>query len=205
MGGKESMKIRLNSPVVLSFVTACAGAFLCSYLTAGEANRLLFSIYRSSLWDPLGYVRLIGHVFGHVDWEHFSGNMVMVLLLGPLLEEKHGGRKLAKVMVLVAILTGLLHLLLFPHTVLLGASGIVYAFIILSSMTGMKKSGIPLTFLLIAAIYLGGQIYQGIFIDDHTANLAHIAGGVIGGIYGCRVEQKRIPGQRRGLHGQRML
>lgn len=184
---KLRLRLRFNSPAVLSFALACTGAFLWSHFSAGEANRLLFSVYRSSPLDPLAYVRLIGHVLGHGDWEHFSGNMVMLLLLGPLLEEKYGGKRLAAVMLLTALLTGLLQLCFFPHTALLGASGIVYAFIILSSMTDMKKSGIPLTFLLISIIYLGGQIYQGVFSEDNTANLIHIAGGLIGGISGYRM------------------
>ncbi len=187
MGRMRNAKIRFNSPVILIFVMICTGAFLCDSFTAGRANDLLFSVYRSSPLDLLAYIRMIGHVFGHADWEHLSGNMVMLLLLGPLLEEKYGGRILAKVMLLTALTTGLLQIMLFPHTALLGASGIVYAFIILSSMTDMKKGGIPLTFLLIAGIYLGGQVYQGIFTDDHTANLIHVAGGVIGGICGYRI------------------
>lgn len=188
MCSRRDRKIRFNAPVILTFVMICTGAFLYSCLTEGEANSLLFSVYRSTPLDPLAYVRLIGHVLGHADWEHFSGNMVMILLLGPILEEKYGGRNLAAVMLLTAVATGLLQIILFPHTALLGASGIVYAFIILSSMTDMKKSGIPLTFLLISVIYLGGQIYQGIFTEDNTANLIHVAGGVIGGFCGYRLQ-----------------
>lgn len=188
MGRTRNVKVRFNSPVILTFVMICGGAFLCSCLTGGMANRLLFSVYRSSPLDPFCYVRLIGHVLGHADWSHFSGNMVMLLLLGPLLEEKYGGSALAAVMLLTAVATGLLQILLFPHTALLGASGIVYAFIILSSMTDMKRGGIPLTFLLISAVYLGGQVYQGIFAADDTANLIHIVGGIIGGICGYRMK-----------------
>ena len=49
---------------------------------------LLFSVYRSSFLNPFTYFRLIGHVFGHADWEHFLGNITLILVVGPLLEEK---------------------------------------------------------------------------------------------------------------------
>lgn len=188
MGRKVRTRLRWNAPVILTFVAICTGAFLCSFFTAGGANQLVFSVYRSSPTDPLTYLRLFTHVFGHAGWEHFSGNMVMILLLGPLLEEKYGSRNLIPVIALTALLTGLLQILLFPHTALLGASGIVYAFIILSSMTDMRRGDIPVTLVLIAGIYLGGQVYQGIFFSDHTANLIHVAGGVIGGVCGCRMQ-----------------
>ena len=83
MGRKVRTRLRWNAPVILTFVAICTGAFLCSFFTAGGANQLVFSLYRSSPTDPLTYLRLFTHVFGHAGWEHFSGNMVMILLLGP--------------------------------------------------------------------------------------------------------------------------
>ncbi len=185
------VRLRWNAPVVLTLAALCGGALLLGYFTEGRAIGLLFSVYRSSPLDPLACCRLFLHVLGHSDWAHFSGNMVMVLLLGPLLEEKYGSRNMLAVVVLTAFLTGLLQILLFPHMALLGASGIVYAFIIMSSMTDMKRGDIPVTFLLIAGIYLGGQIWQGLFVSDDTANLAHIAGGILGGFCGYRMGRVR--------------
>ena len=57
---------------------------------------------------------------------------------------------------------------------LLGASGVVFALILLSSFTSMKEGEIPLTFILVAALYIGQQIYQGIFVNDNVSNLTHI-------------------------------
>lgn len=187
MEKRGKARLRWNAPVILTLVTLCGGAFLLDLFTAGQTNGVLFSVYRSSPLDPLTYLRLFLHVLGHADWEHFSGNMVMLLLLGPLLEEKYGSRNIIVVVVLAAFLTGLLQIWLFPHTALLGASGIVYAFMIMSSMTDMRRGDLPVTFLLIAGIYLGGQIWQGLFVSDNTANLIHIAGGVLGGIFSFTV------------------
>ena len=50
--------------------------------------------------------------------------------------------------------------------------------------TSFKEGEIPLTFILVAIIFIGQQIYDGIFIRDNVSNISHIAGGVIGAISG---------------------
>lgn len=192
MSGIGRKKIRFNSPVILLFVFICFGALMLNYFTAGTSNHLLFSVYRSSPLNPLTYVRMIGHVFGHADWAHFSGNIIMILLVGPLLEEKYGKWNLSIIVIATAVITGVMQIVLFPNTGLLGASGIVFAFIILSSMTDMKRGEIPLTFILISVIYIGGQIYQGIFVDDNVSNLTHIVGGIVGGTFGYLINRKKV-------------
>ena len=52
-------------------------------ITAGKSNDILFSTYRSSLFNPLTYVRLFTHVIGHENWRHFSSNFLYILLIGP--------------------------------------------------------------------------------------------------------------------------
>jgi GlpG protein len=74
---------------------------------------------------------------------------------------------------------------------MLGASGVVFAFILLSSITSLKDGSIPLTFILVAVMYIGQQVYQGIFIQDNIANLAHIIGGAVGAILGFAMNRRR--------------
>lgn len=178
---KRHWKVTINSPVVLGFVAACVLATALGYLTGGFSNSLLFSTYRSSLLNPLMYVRLFTHVLGHSGWDHLVGNMSYVLLLGPLLEEKYGSRTILQVIGLTALATGIVNNLLFWNVALCGASGVCFAFILLSSVTSIREGEIPLTFLLVAALYLGQQVYDGIFIRDNISNLSHIIGGLVGG------------------------
>ena len=60
----------------------------------------------------------------------------------------------------------------------------VFAFILLSSVTSFKEGEIPLTFILVAVIYLGQQIFEGIFAQDNISNMAHIIGGIVGAVMG---------------------
>ncbi|MDE7423277.1 MAG: rhomboid family intramembrane serine protease [Lachnospiraceae bacterium] len=180
MKSRSRFKITMNSPVILGFSLICFISLIVNILTNGVSNRLFFSVYRSSLASPLTYWRFLGHVIGHANFEHFIGNFMMILVVGPLLEEKYGGKKLLCIMLVTAVITGITNFLFFPTIQLLGASGIVFAFILLASLTSLKDGEIPLTFIIVAILYLGQQIYQGIFIDDNVSNLTHVLGGTIG-------------------------
>lgn len=179
-GNNTKLRVSFNSPVIIGFTFVCLIALLLSMLTRGYTNRLLFSVYRSSLASPLTYIRFLGHVFGHANWSHFLGNIMMILVVGPLLEEKYGSEKMLIVIVVTALVTGIINFVFFPYTRLLGASGVVFAMIILSSITSIQDGAIPLTFVMVTIIYIGQQVYDGIFIRDNVANLTHIIGGLVG-------------------------
>lgn len=78
-------RFSFNAPVVLSFALLCLLAQVLSAISGGSTNRLLFSVYRASFADPLAWVRVFTHVCGHMDWNHLLGNMMYILLLGPML------------------------------------------------------------------------------------------------------------------------
>lgn len=190
---KTKFKITWNSPVVLTFVAICLVATILGYITGGKSTQLLFMTYHSSLKSPMTYLRFFTHVFGHADWSHFVGNMSYILLLGPMLEEKYKSRELLEVIAITALVTSLINYIFFPHIALCGASGVVFAFILLSSFTSFKEGEIPLTVILVAVFFIGQQIIQGILVVDNVSNLAHIIGGVIGGITGYVLNVKQKP------------
>ena len=181
---KTILRISFNSPVVLTFALICLGAYLLNILTGGKSNFLLFEVYRAPLTDPLTYVRMFAHVFGHASWSHHINNMTLLLVIGPLLEEKYGSKDLLIVTITTALVTGIVHFIFFPGTALLGASGVVFAYILLSSFACIKDGSIPLTFILVAVLYIGGQVADGVFVKDNVSNLTHIIGGIIGAFFG---------------------
>lgn len=177
-------RIRYNSPVILTFVFASFAALVLNWLSGGFANRLLFSVYSMGpYFDPLMIVRLFGYVLGHANLEHYISNMTIILLVGPMLEEKYGSKKLLVLMMMTTVVTGLFQMLLFQGAIL-GASGIAFALIMLSSFAYSKKDEIPLTFILVAVIYLGGQIVDGLFVQDTVSQMGHLIGGIVGSVYG---------------------
>lgn len=188
---KISGRISMNSPVVLGFTAICLIALVLSAITGGQTNNLLFSVYNSSLLSPFTYIRFVGHVFGHAGWEHFMGNIMLILVIGPLLEEKYGSFDIAAVILSTAVVTGLINFIFFPSVQLLGASGVVFAFILLSSFTGFRDGKIPFTFILVAVLYIGKEVVNGIFIQDNVANLTHIIGGLVGSAFGFAMNKIR--------------
>lgn len=84
--------------------------------------------------------------------------------------------------VLTAILTALVHIIFWDHR-LIGASGIVFMMIVLSSMVDLRSKEIPLTFILIVLLYIGQEVVRS-FGEDQVSQFAHIAGGVFGTIFG---------------------
>ncbi len=187
----KKLKITFNSPIILGFVAVCLFATILNYITIGGSNRLLFMTYHSSLSSPMTYLRFFTHVFGHADWEHFIGNMSYILLLGPMLEEKYSSRVLVEVIAITAVITGLINYVFFWQYALCGASGVVFAFILLSSFTSFEEGEIPLTFILVSVLYIGQQIVQGITLNDNVSNMAHIIGGIVGGILGYALNKKK--------------
>ena len=143
-----------------------------------------------SLKSPLTYLRFFTHVLGHAGWDHYIGNMAYILLLGPILEEKYGPKKIIEVIVITALITGVINYLFFWNVALCGASGVVFAFILLTSFTSFKDGELPITFILVAVIFIGQQIYEGIFLQDNVSNLSHILGGIIGATVGYNLNKK---------------
>ena len=185
--------IQYNSPVVLTFSLLSLGALLLGELTGGASTGLLFCVYRSPLTDPLTYVRLFGHVLGHAGYGHFISNIMLLLVVGPPLEEKYGSRRLLVCIAITALVSGLVQVLLFPGAALLGASGIVFMMIVLSSLAGMREGAIPLTLILVVLLYLGGEIAAALTTQDSVSQLTHVVGGLCGAVLGFAMGGARPP------------
>ena len=190
-GGKK-IRLSFNSPVILGFTLACFIVLILDKVTGSASTRAFFSVYRSSLASPFTYIRFFGHVLGHASWDHFFGNIMMLLVVGPLLEEKYGSANILFVTLTTALVTGVINFIFFPHVQLLGASGVVFAFILLASLTSIEEEKIPLTFILVALIYIGQQVYDGIFIRDNVSNLTHILGGIVGAGLGYVMNKNKM-------------
>lgn len=187
MDGKTARrlpKITINAPVVIGFSLICVIVQAVSTLTGGASTSALFT-FRPGAWtDPLTYFRHVSHIFGHIGWDHLIGNMSYILLLGPLLEEKYGSPRLAAIILASALGCSIANEIIFPYGGIIGASGVVFTFILLSSVTSLREGEIPLTFILVTIIYIGGQIFGALFVREHISYLGHIVGGIVGAAVG---------------------
>ena len=181
---KQRIGISFNSPVILGFAAVCVIAQILNMVTGGASNRAVFSVYGASLLNPLTWVRCVGHVFGHAGWDHLIGNLMYILILGPMIEEKYGARNTAVIILATAAVTGIISMIFFPRIMLLGASGVVFAFILIGSITAKEDRKIPVTFILVALLYIGQQVWQGVTQRDSISQMSHIIGGITGSVLG---------------------
>lgn len=188
---RPTLKLSYNAPVALTFALLSLIALILNWLTNGWTTVNLFSVYRSSLSDPLTWFRFFGHVLGHGSYAHFIGNIVLILVLGPNLEDRFGSWNVLWAILVTALISGVVQFVFFPGTMLLGASGIVFMMILLSSFGGVRNGVIPITLILVAVCYLGGELWDAIFVDDNVSQLTHIIGGLCGTVIGFVLSGKK--------------
>ena len=181
---RSNALIQYNAPTTLNFALISFLVLVLHYATRGDSTTKLFCVYRSPLTDLLTYPRFFTHVLGHSSFAHYSGNITLMLVLGPTLEERYGSRTMLLSIIFTAFISGALQWLLFPGVALLGASGIVFMMILMASLGGMRSGGIPLTLILVFAIYVGQEIVSALTATDNISHLTHIIGGICGAVIG---------------------
>lgn len=176
------MKLRItyNAPVVLTFALAAVAVFVVTQIVGQSAQQWFVSYPR--LGPAQTYVGLFTHILGHASWEHLLSNFMLILLIGPILEERHGSLGLLVMILVTALVTGLSNLVIGGHIVL-GASGVAFMMILLASMANVRSGEIPLSFLAVAVIYMGGELVHS-FKNDQVSHMAHLVGGAVGGVFG---------------------
>jgi membrane associated rhomboid family serine protease len=182
------MKLDYNVPVLLTFVLLAVIVQTIDTIVPGVTANFFSTRGVMSWSNPLDYFRLVSHVVGHGGWEHLMGNMMFLLLLGPMLEEKYGSDGMLMMIGFTAIITGIINNILFNVGVA-GASGIVFLMIILSSLADVKKGTIPLTFIIVFVMYLGKECLS-MFKDDNISQASHIIGGIVGSGFGFSIAKK---------------
>jgi membrane associated rhomboid family serine protease len=113
-----------------------------------------------------------------------------MLVIGPPLEEKYGSKSLFIAIIITAFISGAIQWAVFPHGIL-GASGIVFMMIVMSSLAGMRDRSIPLTLILVAILYLGREVLDGVLKDDNTSQITHIIGGLCGAVIGYALSGRK--------------
>lgn len=175
--------IAINSPVILAMTAISFCVLFANGITGGLVNPYLAAYYTS--WkDPLMYLRMFTHILGHQDLSHYTGNFLMILAVGPMVEEKYGSVPLAMMIGITALITGLINVALFRNIALLGASGILFMLILLASFTNISGGKLPITVLLVGVLYIGNEIISGLLLEDNISRLSHIIGGLCGAGFG---------------------
>ncbi|CAJ1381692.1 unnamed protein product [Effrenium voratum] len=191
-----SYRLVFNAPLTLWFEGLCLLVWAlkltktpaCEWPRAAR-NKFIAELFRSPARFeakhigryPLTVPRLVLHIFGHGNWEHFLGNTTSLLLVLPMLEEKYKVRWLATISLLNAVVAAVVTMIMSEWTVVLGASGIVFQCMLLAVFSGRYHApgDIPITFLLAVAVYIVPEV-RAWGTDDGVSHTAHLVGGIVG-------------------------
>lgn len=187
----NKLRIHFNSPVILTYTLLSLALVVISLLTGNWVLKS-FGLFYSSWADPRMYLRMLSHILVHADFEHFVGNFMFILAIGPMVEEKYGSKRLLQMILLTALITAAINLIFFRNILLVGASGVVFMLILLASFVNIQEKRIPLTVILVAVLFIGNEIVNGIIANDNISQLSHIIGGLCGGVFGYVLSRKRL-------------
>lgn len=178
-------KFDYNAPVILTYFFICLIILMIDKLCKGKFSATFFTTYKNdSLLNPLTYFKLISHSLGHADWDHLYSNFIKILLIGPLIEEKYGSINLLIAMILTSLIIGIVNKILGKGGIL-GASGVAYMLILLSSFVNMENGKISITLTLIILFFVVDEVIK-LFRrkKDGVSHLGHITGAICGIILG---------------------
>jgi len=188
--GNRKFVIDINAPVILWMAVISLGVLIINAATDGLMTRY-FAAYRTSMSDPMQYVRLFTHVLVHADAAHYISNFMMMLAIGPIVEEKYGSRNLCWFIIITALVTGLVNVLFFPGQAVIGASGVVFMLILLASFANIKQGKLPVTVPLVAIFYIGNEVMLGLFTISNISRISHIIGGLCGAVFGALFHRRK--------------
>ena len=143
---------------------------------------------------------LISHMFLHSGPYHLLFNMYVLLIFGPMLEQRIGAKRFLTIYFLSGIVAGIISSLIYPLIlgrpfVALGASGAVMGMlgVLIILMPDLKLLFffiVPMQ-LRTAAILIALIDVFGIFYPTGIGNIAHLAGLASGLLYGLSLKKEK--------------
>ncbi|MEE1182006.1 MAG: rhomboid family intramembrane serine protease [Treponema sp.] len=204
MAKKSSPKITFDFPVTVTFVIAAVVVFLIdSFLLKGKISSVLICHGSKQAAIPFNFksaadfTGLIFYVFGNASWEMLFANLIVILLLGQILEERYGSLMLGLMMFISVLISGVLTVCV-STVPLSGAGCVIFMMAVLVSLTELTKKRIPLSCLLVFVLFLAFEIYRNTkgaagsnAMQKVCGVLIEMVGGICGSIFGFLVLPKK--------------
>lgn len=179
------MKLKFNAPVTFSIaLVATLVMAIDRFLAAG----LIGSVFTApgGNFEPtnaMHYVGILTYIFGHESWVHMWNNFLIIILLGPILEEKYDPKSFGIMILAATVVTALFNILL-RQPPLVGSSALAFMMIMLVSFARSKPGDIPVSFILVFVLYLLSELTKATGGTGGGGSIAHIVGGICGVIFG---------------------
>jgi membrane associated rhomboid family serine protease len=188
--------VEIDAPFSLIFSFLCVLVQCFSFVLGTSFAPTYFGVPSLSSFNMLSifsYFRMVSQIFGHSNWQHLSGNITYILLIGPNCEREFGCYTICVIVLLTAISSSLSHIFFGPrNSIQLGASGVVFMFILLNSLIETKSHRVPLTFICQVSIWCTKEVLDHLFDQDGgISHLAHLTGALVGTLSGYYLQQQK--------------
>lgn len=151
---KIDLKVAYDAPVTLTFVIICVLLLLLNnfVIKNGALERLLASPTSQAgalpfvVQEPLSYLRLLLYIFGSGATVEYITNLLIILMLGPAMEERYGSVIIGIMIFVSALFSGVLNAS-FCNESLVGAVPVVCMMTFLTAFVSFSNKTVPMTFL----------------------------------------------------------
>lgn len=186
-------KIKFNfvfdSPVTISFSLLSVLLFVLNCLAfKGTLDvKILSSPTTSAGPIPFmatqisSYLRLFLYAFGSQNFVGLLSNLLFLLMLGPVMEERYGSLVIGIMMAVSVLFSGVLNTC-FCETSLQGCMPIIFMMIFLNSFMSFSKKKIPVSFLVIFVFYIAREV-SGKTFSEIVGLIICITGGLCGSLF----------------------
>lgn len=185
---KFSLSVSYDAPVTLTFSLISLLVFIIFQVILKSKNGII-TIGAPTMSggespfvfaNPLCYFRMIIHVFSAETFAVLISNLMILLLLGPVLEEYYGSVIVGIMMIVSALLSGVLNACFCKHSAT-GSESIVFMLILLNGFISVNKKKIPLASVFVLILFIVGQCKNGVS-DGLIIMITNIAGGLCGSL-----------------------
>lgn len=172
--------------IAINFIMFCLTGFLFPSL------KYIFSLVPSYILYRHYYWQFLTYMFTHATVSHFIFNMLSLYIFGTAVERRIGSREFLLYYLLTGVLSGVASYAMFymanTNTVLLGASGAIYALLMLFSVLYPRSviyvfGLIPVQAPVLIILYFIIELISGLTAHDGVAHMTHLSGLVFGLLY----------------------
>lgn len=129
----------------------------------------------------MSYFRLFSYVFGAKSISVLISNLILVLILGPAMEERYGSVVIGIMMIVSSIFSGVLNAC-FASESLEGSISIIFMFIFLNSFMSFSKKKVPVSFVAVFVLFVLSECLNKNF-NEIIGTLIAISGGLCGSLF----------------------
>ena len=197
-----NLKVSYDAPVTLTFVIICAVLFLLNtfLIKNGAMDKLLSSPTSTAgslpfiVSQPLSYLRLLLYIFGAGEGSVLITNLILIMLLGPAMEERYGSVIIGIMIFVSALFSGVLNAC-FCMESLTGAVPVVSMMIFLNAFMSFSKKKFPLSFAAVMVLFVVLEVFGG---AGAIRIIICIAGGLCGSLFAFLTSPKARAEKKRG-------